>query len=254
MQQIPIRISSLSVRHHALLATLHPREHQDALERGDWTCCDCGIRMPDWMEVHAANGDHQDLSPGNLRPICHYCHLVHHAIAATRMDSIQPVWWPELAQAGVNRLAWAMMAVDEMARQNRHPRHQQLLDMLRDLDLRISQRRDIAARICGTARADVMIESLHEIRLVAGPERMRQIIAERLADIRFWPRRRVRIWSAQGVADVTSEVRRSFFEPGGMLHAMSAEAIDAMAAGLRARHQEDWQALIQSGTEVPVHD
>lgn len=219
---IPVRISTLTLRQHGIIATLHPDEHRQALERGRWTCCDCGAIMPGCMEVHAVNGDHLDLSEGNLRPICHYCHLVRHPIAAARSASIQPVWWPEASQVEVNRIAWAYMALDELAR-TRISVNARLMDPLRELDLIIIQRRDRAARICGTPAADRFLEALVEIRQTGGLDVYDRICADRLSAIRFWPRRRIRIWRGSGLVDVTQDVRESFFRPGGLFHDLDVE-------------------------------
>lgn len=184
--------------------------------------------MPGWMEVHAVNGDHLDLTPDNLRPICHYCHLMRHPIAAARSGAIQAIWWPEASQIEVNRFAWAYMALDEMAR-TRDSVNSRLMAPLREMDVVTMQRRDRAARLCGTPAADRFLEALAEISHSGGAELYDRIRSGPLQSVRFWPRRRIRIWRGSTLTDVTQDIRESFFRPGGLLHDIGMEELVSRA-------------------------
>jgi len=241
---ISVRLASIDSRQHSILATLYPDEHRQALQRGKWICCDCGISMPGWMEVHAVNGNHFDMASDNLVPICHYCHLARHPVAAARTGALTPIWWAEMSQAGVNRLAWALMAVDEMARKKSGLAMDPLLRQLRELDLRIGERQELAAAICGTPRLDALLEGLFEIRRFSGPQVHAAIVGERLADIRFWPRKRIRVWKSGRIEDVTQQIRESFLAPGGMLAGRELAQMVAQGEARKSAHARNWQNFL----------
>lgn len=125
----------------------------------DWTCCDCGTRIPGCMQIHHSKGHGRIDDVAALRPICVFCHDVRHPIWAANRKRIVPIDAPGKDQAALNRFFWAHLALerqresDEIADANQAEAVQELRDTLRN-------RRNAVRVNLETADGDSLIEAL----------------------------------------------------------------------------------------------
>ena len=100
----------LTLAFHAEQAWRHRDAVRSTLSKGDNRCCRCSTRIPGWMEIEHADGDHFNWQPENLVPICHFCHLQAHPVQPLDdEDTLFLIWLPKISQNAVTALAWAMI-------------------------------------------------------------------------------------------------------------------------------------------------
>ncbi len=104
----PARHLTFGARAHAIRAGMFPDAVASALR--SWTCHCCGIRLPGLMEFDGGHGP----DPGDIRPICQFCHNLDHAVWAAGLGRLVPVWAPDMAQPALTRVCWTALALSRL--------------------------------------------------------------------------------------------------------------------------------------------
>jgi len=71
----------------------------------DAACRFCGLDAAGWQEAFHRDGDHANVSSGNVLAACPLCHLCQHLDRPSIHEEAALIWLPELSQAAVIVLA-----------------------------------------------------------------------------------------------------------------------------------------------------
>ncbi len=81
---------------------------QKIFSRDNDTCQCCGFKSKKYQEVLFVDGDHNDLSEGNLKTTCIFCHQCFNLDKVSVMRSGVLLWLPEVSQADLHHIARAI--------------------------------------------------------------------------------------------------------------------------------------------------
>ena len=103
--------AAISLQFHAIRCWEHRDTVHEVFRTCDWTCGTCGTALPHFMEIDHCDDDHENWCPANLRPICHFCHLAKHPAqpGIGHFDLLRPILLPEMSQAEISALGWAVI-------------------------------------------------------------------------------------------------------------------------------------------------
>lgn len=161
----PSSVLSLGPRGHAALLHGRHKEVQGVMRSADWTCCKCGVRVPDAMEIHHPEGH----SPtGKLAVICTFCHYPEHAGWAAGRSLISGIWAPDLSQADVSRLCWGAILAGTLLSQDEDDEHQEASASLARVCADLAARVRIASERVGADLPSSVIESAFRLRSQRG--------------------------------------------------------------------------------------
>ncbi|MEW5423984.1 HNH endonuclease signature motif containing protein [Amorphus sp. 3PC139-8] len=218
----------LGVYAHAVLAGRQGRQFRQVLDRDDWTCHACSIRIPGAMEIDHLSGQHTDSSPTNLKAICSYCHLGRHPGAAAAEERFTPIWFPELEQHEVNRLAWAHLATSTLA-----PESDQMRDIYDHFSIAIEERQSLAEEMLGLEPdgpfAEAFIEVLFSARRELPAERETQLSDLLRRELRYWPTENILVWRAGRSVNVKEEIAERLVASGGPFAEVNLKDLWAMS-------------------------
>ena len=213
----PPESASISLAFHAEHAWTHRDAVRSVLAGGGHRCNRCSVRIPGWMEVDHADGNHGNWREGNLRPICHFCHLQAHPAQALDDDAtLRLIWWPDIRQSAVTGLAWAMIwlqgacheadEADYASRSDGRLSAHSLKRLRESLIAEITRLEDLAAEITGSASAAALLNVANR----AGREPASWM------HLRWWP----------GAASGTAELKR--WVPGSGLEGLGTSEAAAV--------------------------
>ena len=190
-------LALLTLQRHARGAARNAKAVRAALEAGDHTCRGCAMHMPGWMEIHHADGDHDNWDASNLQPICHFCHLLEHPVQpGSEADApMRPLWWPDIAPPELMALAWAALwladvcddanrtetTADDGARLQLGLHARPLRSLLDLLETEISRRAELAVSVAGTASVGALLEAADQRARAGEPE------PDEWDGLRLWP-------------------------------------------------------------------
>lgn len=143
----PIDLLSLGAQSHALLLMGAEGQARKALEKADWTCHECGTRLPEGMDVDHGGPHVTGATPG-MKPICAFCHDLHHPLWSAARHRIAVIHAPDLSQADISRMAWAFLALAGAGQGDS-------LDGIRDA---LRKRQTLASGILGTSHVEAIFE------------------------------------------------------------------------------------------------
>lgn len=193
---------NFGARMHALLAADNAKLYRHVLERDNWTCCKCGIHLPEFMEIQHIDDNHANNREANLAAICRYCHDGEHPVWAASRQRYDLILCPELSQASLNRLAWAVTlmlardrATEDMPQEEREElgiegnrQHASIMGRQAETILQFVQaRKDELANIIGGTHPEAFWEALFTDRLMEPPEKMQEIEAILDRTVRTFP-------------------------------------------------------------------
>lgn len=81
---------------------------QKVFLRDDHVCQCCGFRSQKYQDVLFVNGDTRDVSEGNLKTVCIFCHQCTNLDKVSTMRSGVLLWLPEISQADLHHIARAV--------------------------------------------------------------------------------------------------------------------------------------------------
>lgn len=83
------------------------------LDRDDWTCCYCGFRAEQYMEVINLNGNYVDMRLSNLKTVCPFCAQCKfvESIGQSDLDGGVLIYLPEMSQTQLNAMCHTLFAL-----------------------------------------------------------------------------------------------------------------------------------------------
>jgi len=177
--QTPVARLRVSARDHNRLLCKETQEMERASKKSGDTCCECGIKIPKFMEYHHLNGHVTGLSSGSLRTICQFCHNLKHPIWAADKGRIIPIYAPDFTQSDLHRLAWTCLAW------RNDPVTSGSISSIIDT---IDARRDLLEGITGVVSAAPLIEMAFTLKnLKIEKVNILDTFARVDQSLRFWP-------------------------------------------------------------------
>lgn len=205
----PVSLLSLGVRQHGVLLNGQGKEVQACLERADWTCHICGIRIPEMMEIDHTAG-HSPKAVNGYRPICQFCHNLKHPLWAAARGRIIPIIAPGLGQIDLHRLAWTMLA--QRGAKNA------AVDVTGALE-DIEYRRQLFVEIYGAEKIEAFLEAILDLPRVVGRDRAAKVVMAIDEQVRFWPAE-----LTDGANGLAPAARLSTWRSGGFRKATNTAA------------------------------
>lgn len=180
----PITVLKMGQRQHEVILAAHGKQLLSIMQKYDWTCHKCGIKIPEFMEIDHVAG-HGNPDPQHLRPICTFCHAQDHIVWAAARKKVIPIMGPDLTNEQISRLAWAMMTL----KSSNEDEARQALGNIRKA---LSKRHHDFISLYGADDADSLIESIYLfLAPKAGEEaqndKKRHVVNRLLSDLRFFP-------------------------------------------------------------------
>ncbi len=221
MLQMGPEEASFGSRYHAQLYSGSLAEIQASFKRDNWTCQNCKVRIPGFMEVdHAVHKPHCAVQ--ELSTICQFCHNLKHPIWASLRGRLRLFWLPGIPQEMVTRMAWTVFYSIPLGHIPDY------YDSAENILERVGRREVILADILGSSDVGGLLESLHTIRRFREPQNFWPIIRELDGFVRFWPtavnnsyvyRKRqsasLSYWSEGKFIDLAQESKINFWDGGG---------------------------------------
>ena len=148
-------VSKLGAWQHELILRADMEKIPDVMRKHDWTCCKCGVRIPGYMQVHHT-GRHVSGNVSALRPICIFCHDMEHPLWAANRKRIVPIDAPDISQARISMLAWAVLSLT--GGKLPHEADISLDEGVVRVSDSLMERRETLAAMTGGKDADVMLQ------------------------------------------------------------------------------------------------
>ena len=180
----PLSALVLGARAHAVLAGRMPHAVNACFLRDDWTCHECGIRLPGFMEIDHIRG-HQPCDAAHLRTICQFCHNLHHAGWAANRGRLRIIWAPAMSQRALTLMAWQVLLFS--THENESAVFGELRGAARAIALDAKRRERILTNIIGAAHAGGLIEALFALKRLRTEAEFSRIVASLDRIVRFWP-------------------------------------------------------------------
>tara|TARA_B100000780_G_C21022685_1_gene409908 strand:- start:284 stop:1009 length:726 start_codon:yes stop_codon:yes gene_type:complete len=132
-----------------------------------------GEDVTGYMQVSHVNGDHDDLSPGNLICVCPYCHLSDHPLESVLAGRADLICAPHHSQLEVYAIAMVINRAMRLDTHVYHPDARGVLDiMMKDSDEKItdyikeypkrdSSRDDQQLKFCNSVRRSMLSTDEH---------------------------------------------------------------------------------------------
>lgn len=107
--ETPLELLTLGARAHAALNAVMMAEIAEAMARDAWICRQCGVCLPDMMEVDHLGG-HRISGRDRIAPICRFCHDRKHLLWAASRGRLVPINAPDLSHEDISHIAWVILA------------------------------------------------------------------------------------------------------------------------------------------------
>ncbi|MCY4260717.1 MAG: HNH endonuclease [Rhodobacteraceae bacterium] len=177
----PIDRLNIGARAHAILAAEGQQGYAECLARDDWHCRNCGVHLPDYMEVeHVAS--HDDHTVGNLICLCQFCHNLRHPLWAASRGRLRPFWSSGTDQRSIHALAWSVLITTLMP-EGFAEAHRAIMHLLQAIRHREQQLRSLL----GSTHPEAMFESLLYTNQQHGTDHSQAVASQLDTHIRFWP-------------------------------------------------------------------
>ena len=106
--ETPLELLTLGARAHAALNAEMMDEIVAAMERDAWTCRQCGVCLPEMMEIDHLDG-HRVSGRSRIAPICRFCHDRKHLLWAASRGRLVPIHAPDLPYEHISQIAWVIL-------------------------------------------------------------------------------------------------------------------------------------------------
>ncbi len=180
----PQEILAMGAREHAILATQCSKAISTRLDRDDWTCHVCKIRIQGFMEVDHIES-HTPCGTGGIRTICQFCHNLRHIVWAALRGRLRLIWAPSLDQVSLAKLAWQVLFASEGG--SGDSLAPELSEAARTVVDDVARRELVLAHILGSAHAEGFLEALFSARSLMDREAFAKAASRLDHFVRFWP-------------------------------------------------------------------
>ena len=106
--ETPLELLTLGARAHAALNAEMMEDIAAAMERDAWICRQCGVCLPEMMEVDPLGG-HRVSGRKRIAPICRFCHDRLHLLWSASRGRLVPIHAPDLSHEQVSQIAWVIL-------------------------------------------------------------------------------------------------------------------------------------------------
>lgn len=174
----------IGARDHALITGQMSTTTMSCLERDNWQCHICGIRLRGFMEVDHING-HNICKLDDVKTICQFCHNLQHALWAANRGRFRIIWAPALKQEILTIISWQVMVFTPA--NNGRTIDDDLVILAKDVVEDARRRERILGNILGSSNAAGLFETLYSLKRLKGDVAYQSAIDRLNKYVRFWP-------------------------------------------------------------------
>lgn len=234
----PIAVLKMGMRQHEVVLAPLNKSLLSIMQKYDWTCHRCGVRIPNFMQLDHTKG-HGNPDPAALRPICVFCHDQDHIIWAAARARVIPIIAPDMTNEQISRLTWTVIGL--RAQRDDENDGEEINAAIQNLMSAFKKRSYMFNQVYGSTDADSAIEAIYRFRTDNSKDdesiiaQKTQVAEKFFSDMRFIPQLLVEekpadismgisVWGIGGFLPPAQEVQEAiklYAKPADVLSAVS---------------------------------